>query len=413
MKTKIIFFILFISISLFSKVDLNEIIKQAEPNSKIELPEGVFRGPITIDKPLILEGYKQKSIIKGDGNGTVLTILASHVEIKDITIQNSGKQRYNLDSGIKVENAKDITIKNCKIKQTLFGIIFHNTNNSKIINNTIISYKEKVVDNRGDGIRLWGSNNNLIANNHLIKSRDLSLSRSNNNTVKNNIIEESRYGIMADMSHDVNITSNKITLNYAGIMVGNGKNINVKDNIIAKTHLSTGVGIMLKNGKNIHVSHNLITANSQAFYIDSSPAEIGMQRYIDHNEVIRNNSAFHFHSVIKNNIIKNNNIVKNLEDVLIDSKGYQKYKNKIEENYWDRYIGFDKDGDGISDMPYQVLIYADKLWQFDHHLKFFYATPLLSIVDFIERLAPFSEPVLLLEDAKPRREKNPNTKKVD
>ena len=412
MKIQIVFLILFISTTLFSKVDLNEIIKQAEPGSKIELPEGIFRGPITIDKPLILEGFKQKSIIKGDAKGTVITILSPHVEIKNITIQDSGKQRYNFDSGIKVENANDITIKNCKIKQTLFGIIFHNTHNSKIINNTITSYTESVVDNRGDGIRLWGSRNNLIANNHLIKSRDLSLNRSNNNTVKNNIIKESRYGIMVDMSRDINITSNKIALNYAGIMVGNGKNINIEDNIIAKTRLSTGIGIMLKNGKNIHISHNLITANSQAIYIDSSPAEIGIQRHIDHNEIIRNNSAFHFHSVIKNNIIKNNNIVKNLEDVLIDLKGYGKYKNEIEENYWDRYIGFDKDGDGISDIPYQVLIYADQLWQFDHHLKFFYATPLLSIVDFIERLAPFSEPLLLLEDTKPRRERNPNTKKI-
>ena len=413
MRVTLAFFTLFLSISLFSKESLNEIIKQAEPGSKIELPKGVFRGPIIINKPLILEGFKQKSIIKGDGNGTVITILAPHVEIKDITIQDSGKQRYNFDSGIKVENARDITIKNCKIKRTLFGIIFHNTSNSKIINNTITSYKESVVDNRGDGIRLWGSNNNLIANNYLIRSRDLSISRSNNNTVKNNTIKESRYGIMVDMSHDVNITSNKIALNYAGIMVGNGKNINIKDNIIAKTRLSTGIGILLKNGKNLHVSHNLITANSQAFYIDSSPAEIGIQRYIDHNEITRNNSAFHFHSVVKNNIIKNNNIVENLEDVLIDSEGYGKYKNEIEENYWDRYIGFDKDGDGISDMPYKVLIYADKLWEFDQHLKFFYATPLLSIVDFIERLAPFSEPVLLLEDTKPRRKENPDTKKID
>ena len=413
MRIILAFFTLLLSVSLFSKANLSEIIKQAEPGSRVELPKGVFRGPIIIDKPLILEGFKQKSIIKGDGNGTVITILSPHVEIKDITIQGSGKQRYNFDSGIKVENARDITIKNCKIKQTLFGIIFHNTSDSKIINNTITSYKERVVDNRGDGIRLWGSNNNLIANNHLIRSRDLSISRSNNNTIKNNVIKESRYGIMVDMSRDVNITSNKIALNYAGIMVGNGKNINIKDNIIAKTRLSTGVGIMLKNGKNIHVSHNLITANSQAFYIDSAPSEIGIQRYIDHNEIIRNNNAFHFHSVVKNNIIKNNNIVENLEDVLIDSEGYGKYKNVIEENYWDRYIGFDKDGDGISDMPYQVLIYADKLWQFDHHLKFFYATPLLSIVDFIERLAPFSEPVLLLEDTKPRREKNPDTKKID
>jgi len=35
-------------------------------------------------------------------------------------------------------------------------------------------------------------------------------------------------------------------------------------------------------------------------------------------------------------------------------------------------------------------------------MKFFYATPVLSLIDFIERLAPFSEPLLLMRDEKPR-----------
>lgn len=127
-----------------------------------------------------------------------------------------------------------------------------------------------------------------------------------------------------------------------------------------------------------------------------------MQRYIKYNKIINNNVAFHFAATIKNNTIKYNDIIGNLEDVVRDARRGKYYKNDIEMNYWDRYIGFDKNSDGISDMPYQVLIYADKLWQFSPHLKFFYGTPLLSAIDFFERLAPFTSPALLLEDIKPK-----------
>jgi nitrous oxidase accessory protein len=34
--------------------------------------------------------------------------------------------------------------------------------------------------------------------------------------------------------------------------------------------------------------------------------------------------------------------------------------------------------------------------------RFFKATPLLEAVDFLEKLAPFSEPLLLMEDKSPR-----------
>jgi len=400
---KILFFItLFFTLQLLADQSINQIIAQAKPGSKIALPQGIFRGPIIIDKPLILVGSGMQSIIEGDGNGTVIMIKSSYVTIQNLTVQNSGYHRYRLDSGIKVEDAKHVKIENCHIIKTLFGIIFHNTSNSRIINNTITSYKEKVIDNRGDGIRLWNSHDNLIANNHLFESRDLSLSRSNNNKITDNLLENGRFGILINMSHNISIDTNKIYSNYAGIRLKGSKNINVDDNQIVKTHFSTGSGIMIEGGKNIHVTHNVLTGHSQAFFINSSVAEIGIQRYIEYNKILNNNVAFHFHQAIKNNTIKYNNIIGNLEDVVKDMRGGKYYKNDIEMNYWDRYIGFDKNGDGISDIPYQVFIYADRIWQFAHHIKFFYATPLLSVIDLLERIAPFSAPVLLLEDTKPK-----------
>jgi nitrous oxidase accessory protein len=80
-------------------------------------------------------------------------------------------------------------------------------------------------------------------------------------------------------------------------------------------------------------------------------------------------------------------------------------RNVWERNWWDDYQGFDRDGDGFGDTPYQLSAYADRLWMEIPPLAFFRASPVLEVIDFLERLAPFSSPTLILRDAAPRFER--------
>ncbi len=396
--------IIFLTIGtiVFAKNQLQEAIDKAPAYSKIELPNGTFKAPIFINKPLILSGSKG-SLIKGDNRGTLIHIKSSNVTIENLTLKGSGNQRYSLDSAIRVDGGKNIVIKNVKIEDVLFGITMYDTANSEIKNNTIGSYPEKIVDNRGDSVRLWGCKNITVSNNKMTNSRDISINRSENITITKNREIGGRYGILINMSKNITIKSNTILSNYVGIMCEGGRDINITRNRIIKTHLATGTGIMINGGKNLHINHNKLKSHAQAIYFSNSSAELGVQRYIEFNDISNNNTAFHFYQTVKNNVIRNNNIIENLDDVVKDVRGGKYFKNVIEYNYWDKHMGFDRDKDGISDTPYLVMIYADKLWQFNHRLKLFYATPVLSIIDFIERLAPFSEPVLLLKDSKPRQ----------
>ncbi len=381
---------------------LQDVIDNAPGGSSVELPAGRFYGPVTIRKPLVLKGSGSMSVIDGKGSGTVITVLSSDVTIENLAVRNSGKQRYSLDAAIFVGGAKRVSIQGCSIENTLFGIVLSQSDGCRVRDNSISSYREDVVDNRGDGIRLWLSNGNIIERNRLMRSRDLSLMRSNHNIIESNSIRQSRYGIYLQMCEDTSVIGNEIVSNYVGILSSGSKDTKITGNSIIKTHLATGVGIVIRGGGRHEIFHNTIMRHAQAFYIDTSAAERGMKRYIEYNRISLNNEAFHFHTIIKNNTIRNNDITDNLTDVVKDIRHTKSYGNDVSLNYWDRYRGFDMDGDGIGDTPHNVLVYADRLWQFDHHLKFFYATPVLSIIDFIERLAPFSEPVLLMRDASPR-----------
>ncbi len=69
-------------------------------------------------------------------------------------------------------------------------------------------------------------------------------------------------------------------------------------------------------------------------------------------------------------------------------------KNYWEGNYWDDYQGFDRNGDGIGDQIHENYAYADQIWMEMPVARFFRSSPVMELLDFLERLAPFSTPDL-------------------
>ena len=62
----------------------------------------------------------------------------------------------------------------------------------------------------------------------------------------------------------------------------------------------------------------------------------------------------------------------------------------------------DSDGDGYGDVSYSSYAYADRLWAHRPNVRFFYGSSGIALLNFISKLAPFSEPELLLKDPKPK-----------
>ena len=77
-------------------------------------------------------------------------------------------------------------------------------------------------------------------------------------------------------------------------------------------------------------------------------------------------------------------------------------KNTWLGNYWDDYQGFDRDGDGFGDQKHELFSYSDQIWVELPIARFFRSSPVMELLDFLERLAPFSTPDLILRDEKPR-----------
>ncbi|MCB1966906.1 MAG: nitrous oxide reductase family maturation protein NosD, partial [Candidatus Accumulibacter sp.] len=71
-------------------------------------------------------------------------------------------------------------------------------------------------------------------------------------------------------------------------------------------------------------------------------------------------------------------------------------------DYRDHDQGFDRDGDGVAETPHDILAYADQIWIETPTAAFFGSSPLLELLDFLERLTPFSLPKLIFHDPEPQ-----------
>jgi nitrous oxidase accessory protein len=254
---------------------------------------------------------------------------------------------------------------------------------------------------RWDAIKLYYSHNNRIEANKIQKSRDVTLNYSNANLFYKNNFLENRFALHIALSKNNKVYENNFRYNSVGVMLMGAKDTTLKKNTILSSKGAAGIGVMIGAVSNFVFRENIVRYNAKALYIDGKEKQKGIKRFIQNNEISYNGEAFHFHATIKDNKIVHNRIFANIDDVVKDVGGDFRDSNIVEYNYWDRYAGFDEDRDGIGDTPYKVYQYADQLWQYNHRVKFFYASPIMTLLNFLSQLAPFFEPSLIFIDKKP------------
>ncbi len=397
---KFIIFIFLLSSTLVANM-LQEAIDKAPSGSILKLPAGVYKGNIVINKPLSIIGKEKGVIIDGGGEGTVITVTGSFVTLKNLEVINSGALHHKLDSGITLSNGKHCEVSNCIVDDCLFGIDAQQITNSIISNNTITS-KDYDLGLRGDGLRLWYSHDNLIKKNSLIKSRDMVVWYSHGNIIEENYGEYCRYSLHFMYAGKNYVRNNTYKHNSVGIFFMYSQDTIATGNIVKSSLGATGMGIGLKDVSNFTIEDNTMIYCAQGLYVDRSPFEPDTNNWIINNKILYNSEAIHFHSLSENNIIKKNIVKGNIEDIVNDSRGSKTNDNEIVGNYWDNYQGFDMDGDNVGDTPHRVYQYADQLWIYNPDVKFFYGSPVISLLNFLAKLAPFSTPLFLMEDEKPQ-----------
>ncbi len=378
-------------------LELQSLIDHAKEGETLLLEAGVYAGPVTVDKPITLDGQGHATIDAG-GKGSVVYLETDGATVKNLRLTGSGSSHNDINAGVQVRGNFNV-IKDNIIDDCLFGIDLQQSEYNVVRRNTISS-KDHDLGQRGDSVRLWYSFNNKITGNRIKNVRDMVVWYSADNIIKNNTTSDSRYSLHFMYSRFNIVEDNSYFNNTVGIFLMYSDGVVVRNNHIAHASGPTGVGIGFKETSDLTIEDNRILYCATGLYIDVSPFEPDTINSFSNNTVAFNGIGVRFLNDWTGNEFRQNRFSGNLTQIVV-SGGKTANRNLWEGNYWSDYEGFDLDKDGIGDKPYSLYAYADRIWTDLPYAQFFKGSPMLETLDFLERLAPFSEPSLLVEDIKP------------
>ncbi len=376
---------------------LQQQIDAAEDGAEILLPPGNHAGPLVITHPVVIDGGGV-AVIDGGGKGTIVTIAADGVTLKNLILRNSGRLHNKVDAGLRIKGNFNV-IRDVRIENSLFGMDLTQANNN-VMRRNYISSKEMPLEMRGDSVRIWYSNDNIFEQNTIEHARDFVVWYSSGNKIQDNFIRHGRYGIHFMYAHHNWVERNEISDCVVGVFLMYANEITVSGNKILRSWGAAGMGVGFKETSGAKIFGNEIIGNAVGIYIDPSPWDPDLTNDFEDNMIAYNGIGVQFHTDWERNNFRRNSFLSNFTQVSVRGRGGAT-RNGWLGNYWDDYAGFDRDGDGIGDAPYEVYTYADQLWQELPPASFFRGGLALAALDFVERLAPFSEPKLILREAYP------------
>ncbi|MDR0776450.1 MAG: nitrous oxide reductase family maturation protein NosD [Azonexus sp.] len=389
-------------LSLSAAQPLQPWLDVAAPGSVLKLPPGIYSGPAVINKTLTLDGDGQV-VVDAGGKGTVLTVRADRVTLRGLTLKNSGDSHDALDSGLMAEG-NELLIENNVIEDVLFGISLHRSNNGVVRGNRIRSRHADPAD-RGDGLRLWYSSGNRIEGNDIAHIRDITVTNAPRNRFVGNHVRDSRRAINLLFAPRTLIEGNLFERNATGVIALNSDGLVVRGNRIRHAMEASGAGVALKETAAALVQGNEIVHCAHGIMADSPMHPLNRIVFVD-NVVAHNVTGVYFYGAKGGHMAIGNSFLNNLWPVIIIGDG-DPMNDVWWGNTWDGYEGFDRDGDGFGDQPYELYAWADRIWMETPAARFFRNSPVLELLDFLERLAPFAAPTLILRDPAPRMRRSP------
>jgi len=227
---------------------IQEAINMASPGDTILVRAGIYYENIVVNKTVSLIGEsREKTIIDGNGTGTVITVEASNLTIEGFTIRNSGVYE---EYGVYVASQTNVTIQNNSITNSWCGILLCVSSNNSVSGNNIANNEEGICLDRSSKTIISG--NNITANNWV----GIRLFYSSNNGISGNSIKNNEYGIYLHICNNNHLSENIMDDNKYNLCVLHSSDLSGYLNSIDASNLANGKPIFyLVNQTNLVINH--------------------------------------------------------------------------------------------------------------------------------------------------------------
>jgi nitrous oxidase accessory protein len=232
-------------------------------------------------------------------------------------------------------------------------------------------------------------------------SRDIVVWYTSGNRIAGNRVSGGRYGTHLMYSHDCTVEDNRYDRDTVGVFIMYSHGATVRGNRVTRSSGAAGMGVGLKDSGDIIVEDNVFLDDTVGLYLDSSPVQLGHTNTIVGNVFGGCGAGVVFLGGARGNTFSSNRFAGNRSHVRVDGGGDARAA-RWEGNRWDDYAGYDLDGDGVGDVPYELSRLSEELLGAHPDLRLFQGTPALALVDAAGRLLPLYQPQVVLVDERPR-----------
>ena len=367
------------TISVHPGEDLAAAVAAAAPGDVVEVARGKYLVNLLIDKPLTLRGIDRPTI-SGGNTGDTIRVTAPDVVLEGLIVSDSGDSLKNQNSGIYLyPGSHRAIVRNCYLSYNLFGLWIEKANDVLIENNNITGKREYNSPLRGNGVQLYNTKGAKILNNRISYVRDaLYVDVSHHAIFKGNKLHNSRYGTHYMNSYYNVWEDNDTYYNRGGLALMEVRNQEVRNN---RAWGNSDHGIMLRTLQDSVIEGNVVAGNNRGFFI----YDVEYTK-ITNNIVVDNFVGVHLAGSARNEI-EGNDFISNREQVRFVGSRDQIWGERS-GNHWSNYIGWDRDGNEIGDVPYEANDMVDRLTWRHPSVKLLMASPAVQALRLVSQQFP-------------------------
>ena len=368
---------------------LQDRIDRAQPGERIVVDGGVHEGDLIIERPLILSG-RNRPLLRGSGRGSVIRVRAGSVVVEGFDIDGRGTGDLGRDtSGVHVA-APRVTVRDCRIRGTLFGIYLLGADDAIIEGNAIDGIPGRDPGEIGSGIHVWNSQRFRLTANAISRTRDgFYIQSSTNGRVTHNRASDLRYGLHYMFSDDNVFEDNVFERGAAGAALMYSHRLAFRRNQFVHNRGFASVGLLLKACDDMIAEDNLIADNARGIFLEGS-----YRNRFSRNIIAMSDMALVIYDSSGNNLFEGNSFIGNLTPLSLSGK---RTDTRFERNYWSEHRDPDLDGDGIADRPYRLSSVFDHLRSNLTAADLFSQSAAAAALGAAERAFPVLDPVPVVD----------------
>ncbi len=355
-------------------------IDHAAPGDTVAVQRGRYVENLRIAKPLTLKGIDRPTI-SGGLKGDTIRVTATDVTIDGLIVTDSGSDLGAKNAGISIlPGAHRATVRRCDLAYALFGIYIENVEAPRIEDNLITGKRDFSSSQRGNGIQLYNTRDARIIGNNVSFVRDaIYVDVSHHAEFRRNKLHHSRYGTHYMNSYYNLWEDNDSYFNRGGLAL-----MEVRDQVVRNNRAwgNSDHGIMLRSIQDSVIENNVVAGNARGFFIYD--VEYTTLRG---NLVVDNRIGVHLAAGSTRNHVEENDFIANQEQIKYVASRDELWGVK-DGNHWSNYLGWDRNGDGRGDVPYEANDLVDRLTWRHPMMKLLLASPAVQTLRLVARQFP-------------------------